>query len=389
MVLTPNPALLTLGQEYFFDEIERRIAEYKQKHPLSRVISLGIGDVTQPLTPVVAAALRTAVAEMASPEGVHGYPPVKGYDFLREAIVRQYAGLHCSVTAADITVTAGSKEGLAGIPALFAPEVPVWITDPVYPAYRQAAMAAGHPVRLMPCRAEDGFRPRPQDVTEPGLIVLCSPNNPTGAVLTAEDLQQWVDLALTTGSILLVDVAYSAYLSDAALPRSIYCIPGAERCAVEAGSFSKSDGFTGLRCGWMVIPEACGLQNLWERDLSRYSNGVSYPVQRAAEAALTSTGLYQRQKALGTYRRNAAVMTAFFAQKGLPYTGGENAPYLWVQFPDPKDSWGWFDRLLNECGVICTPGAGFGAAGEGWLRFTAFGEPAATAEALRRLEVLL
>ena len=381
-------AALTGSADYLFCRIDKAVADYRAAHPLARLISLGIGDITQPLAPVAAAALRTAAAEMASPAGVRGYGPAGGYPFLQTALAHQYEGLPCPVFPDEITVTAGSKDALGGLFALFSPTVPVWVCDPVYPAYRDCALAAGHRVHTLPCRAENGFLPCPEEVTEPGLIVLCTPNNPTGAAMTRVELHRWVDYALGSGSLLLVDTAYAAFVADDSLPRSIYAVPEAHRCAIELGSFSKSDGFTGLRCGWVVVPEACGCAGAWRRWLGSHSNGVSYPVQRAAEAALSPTGLRQRGRALGVYRRNAERMLDFFSRRSVPCTGGENAPYLWVRCPDGGDSWGWFRRLLEECGVICAPGAGFGAMGEGWLRFTAFGKNAATAEALRRMDRL-
>ena len=387
-MLPLHPALL--GQpDYLFARIEAAAKAEAARRPERRLLSLGIGDVTQPIAPVAAAALRTAAAELAKAEGQRGYGPAAGYPFLREAIAAQYTGLPCPVSPQEITVTAGSKEALGGLFALFAPRVPVWVCDPAYPAYRAAAEAAGHPVFSLPCREEQGFLPQPEEVDKAGLIVLCTPNNPTGAVMTYPELEHWVRFAEHSGSLLLVDTAYAAFLSGRELPRSIYAVSGAERCAIEVGSFSKSDGFTGVRCGWVVLPQATGCAAAWQKWLGSHSNGVSYPVQRAAEAALSPTGLWQRQQALAVYRQNVETMLRAFGGMGLTCAARRDdcaAPYLWVRCPDDKGSWYWFRRLLEDCGVICAPGAGFGQQGEGWLRFTAFGAPADTAEALRRME---
>lgn len=396
MEIAVHPGLASLDQGYLFEQIAEEITAFQKEHPLSRLISLGIGDVTRPLTPVVAEALAAAAAEMATESGMHGYGPAAGYPFLRKAIAESYSGLACSIAPEEVAVTSGGKEALGAVLSLFDPAIPVWVCEPAYPAYRDCAGCAGHPVQALPCRVEDGFLPKPEAVTEPGIIILCSPNNPTGAVLTAADWQMWVSFAIKSGSLLLTDSAYAAYCTDPMLPHSVYAIPGADRCAIEIGSFSKSDGFTGLRCGWVVLPRACvcacapaqerqPLLRHWMRWLGCHSNGVSYPVQRAAEAALSPIGLQQREKALRIYRRNAASLEQFFTAAGLPHTGGSHAPYLWVQCPN-GDSWGWFRMLLATCGVIVTPGAGFGAAGEGWMRFSAFGRPEDTAEALRRME---
>lgn len=315
-MLPLHPALLS-QPDYLFSQIAAAAEEEQKRHPHRRIISLGIGDVTQPIAPVAAAALRTAAAELATPKGQKGYGPAAGYPFLREAIAAQYADLPCPIPPEEVTVTAGSKEALGALFSLWEPGVPVWVCDPVYPAYRAQAEAAGHPVFPLPCRAENDFLPQPEEVTKPGLIVLCTPNNPTGAALSLVEMTEWVNWANRTGSLLLVDTAYAAFLSGEELPRSIYAVPGAKRCAIEVGSFSKSDGFTGVRCGWVILPEETGYAAAWQRWLGSHSNGTSYPIQRAAEAALSPTGLRQRQKALALYRQNAATMLQMFHKLGL------------------------------------------------------------------------
>lgn len=393
-MLPLHPALLS-QPDYLFSQIAAAAEEERKRHPHRRVISLGIGDVTQPIAPVAASALRTAAAELATQKGQKGYGPAAGYPFLREAIAAQYADLPCPIPPEEVTVTAGSKEALGALFSLWEPGVPVWVCDPVYPAYRAQAEAAGHPVFSLPCRVENDFLPQPEEAAKPGLIVLCTPNNPTGAALSLVEMTEWVNWANRTGSLLLVDTAYAAFLSGEELPRSIYAVPGAKRCAIEVGSFSKSDGFTGVRCGWVILPRETGCAAAWQRWLGSHSNGTSYPIQRAAEAALSPTGLRQRQKALALYRQNAATMLQMFHKLGLTCAArrpGCLAPYLWVRCPDGPDaqnSWAWFHRLLEGCGVLCAPGAGFGQMGEGWLRFTAFSRPEDTAEALRRMEHFL
>lgn len=256
-MLPLHPALLS-QPDYLFSQIAAAAEEEQKRHPHRRVISLGIGDVTQPIAPVAAAALRTAAAELATPKGQKGYGPAAGYPFLREAIAAQYADLPCPIPPEEVTVTAGSKEALGALFSLWEPGVPVWVCDPVYPAYRAQAEAAGHPVFPLPCRAENDFLPQPEEAAKPGLIVLCTPNNPTGAALSLVEMTEWVNWANRTGSLLLVDTAYAAFLSGEELPRSIYAVPGAKRCAIEVGSFSKSDGFTGVRCGWVILPRETG-----------------------------------------------------------------------------------------------------------------------------------
>ena len=315
-MLPLHPALLS-QPDYLFSQIAAAAEEERKRHPHRRVISLGIGDVTQPIAPVAAAALRTAAAELATQKGQKGYGPAAGYPFLREAIAAQYADLPCPIPPEEVTVTAGSKEALGALFSLWESGVPVWVCDPVYPAYRAQAEAAGHPVFSLPCRAENDFLPQPEEAAKPGLIVLCTPNNPTGAALSLVEMTEWVNWANRTGSLLLVDTAYAAFLSGEELPRSIYAVPGAKRCAIEVGSFSKSDGFTGVRCGWVILPRETGCAAAWQRWLGSHSNGTSYPIQRAAEAALSPTGLRQRQRALALYRQNAATMLQMFHKLGL------------------------------------------------------------------------
>ena len=393
MSVTVHPALPGLSENYLFEEVAKQAAAFEAGHPLARVLSLGIGDVTQPICPVAVEALRTASAEMGTHLHRRGYGPTGGYEFLRQALAAEYQRGGYRILPEEITVTGGGKEALGAVLALFSPEVPVWVCDPGYPAYRDCAETAGHPVFSLPCRAQDGFLPRVEDVTAPGLIFLCSPNNPTGAVLGAEDWTKWIAFARSNGSLLLADTAYSAFIAGDGFPRSVYELPLAEECAIEIGSFSKSAGFTGLRCGWVVLPQGlrCGgvlLAPLWQRWLSCHSNGISYPVQRAAEAMLSPTGRRQGEQAIAVYRRNMARLRQHFEAAKVPCWGGMHAPYLWVQCPEGTDSWGMFRRLLTQCGVLCAPGAGFGTEGEGYLRFTAFSSEAVTAEALRREAVL-
>ena len=383
-MLPLHPALLS-QPDYLFSQIAAAAEEERKRHPHRRVISLGIGDVTQPIAPVAAAALRTAAAELATQKGQKGYGPAAGYPFLREAIAAQYADLPCPIPPEEVTVTAGSKEALGALFSLWEPGVPVWVCDPVYPAYRAQAEAAGHPVFPLPCRAENDFLPQPEEAAKPGLIVLCTPNNPTGAALSLVEMTEWVNWANRTGSLLLVDTAYAAFLSGEELPRSIYAVPGAKRCAIEVGSFSKSDGFTGVRCGWVILPEETGCAAAWQRWLGSHSNGTSYPIQRAAEAVYSRDGWAQCMDSIRYYLRNAQVIREGLEKAGYTVFGGVDAPYIWMKTPDGMASWDFFDLLLNRYHVVGTPGAGFGPCGEGYFRLTAFNTLEKTQEAVERI----
>ena len=389
-----NENYLTLSESYLFSEIAHRVSTHAQTHPQQKLIRMGIGDVTRPLCPCVVSALQSAAAEQGSAATFRGYGPEQGYDFLRERIRAYYAARGVLLEADEIFVSDGAKSDLGNILDLFSRENRVLIPDPVYPVYVDTNRMEGRPIVFADATEENGFLPLPDEALEADLIYLCSPNNPTGAVYDRTQLQQWVDYANARGAVILFDAAYEAFVVDPALPRSIFELPGAETCAIEFCSFSKTAGFTGTRCGYTVVPHALvrqGVQlgRLWLRRQTTKFNGVSYLVQRGAEAALSDEGLRQIQENLSYYRANAAVITGALDTLGIRYTGGKNSPYVWLRCPDGMRSWDFFDLLLQQAGVVGTPGAGFGANGEGHFRLTAFSTREATEEAMQRLKTLL
>lgn len=402
-----NPHLAALPGNYLFAEIERRVAARASAAPRP-VIRLGIGDVVLPLAPTVTTALVEAAAEMGTVEGFHGYPPEQGYPFLREAIVEtEYAPLGVTIGADEIFVSDGAKTDTSALPELLAADARIAVADPVYPVYVDASALAGRLGRYedgrwtglvtMSCSARSGFVPEPPD--EPvDLIYLCSPNNPTGAVLTRAQLAHFVDHARRTGALIVFDAAYRAYVGDDSIPRSIYEIDGAQHVAIECGSFSKSAGFTGLRCAYTVVPEALvarldghpvSLNALWRRRAACRHNGVSYLVQKAAAAALSPAGQREIATQVRTYMDNASRMVDALRGAGLRVFGGTDAPYVWLRVPDGMDSWAFFDHLLDAAQVVGTPGSGFGPAGEGYFRLSAFNSAARTDEALARILAVL
>ena len=363
-----NPGFLNLKKSYLFIEIGKRVREYIAAHPDNKIIKMGIGDVTQPLAPVVVAAMKKAADKMGVKETFRGYEDSgKGYDFLREAV--------------------------AGYSKSFG------VTDPAYPVYVDSNVMGGRTVHYVNSTEDNGFAAMPDESMKPGLIYLCSPNNPTGSVYTKEQLKVWVDYAIKNKSVIIFDAAYEAFISDETLPRSIFQIEGARKCAIEICSLSKTAGFTGTRCGYTVIPEELMLETptgeeisfmqLWCRRQGSKFNGVSYPVQRAAEAVFTEEGYKQTRATIAYYMQNAKVMSETFDELGIKYTGGKNSPYIWFKCPDGMDSWTFFDKLLNEAEVVGTPGAGFGKNGDGWFRLTAFGTHENTVEAMQRVKKLL
>ena len=389
-----NENYLTLSESYLFSEIAHRVSAHAQAHPQQKLIRMGIGDVTRPLCPCVVSALQSAAAEQGSAATFRGYGPEQGYDFLRERIRAYYAARGVLLEADEIFVSDGAKSDLGNILDLFSRENRVLIPDPVYPVYVDTNRMEGRPIVFADATEENGFLPLPDETLEADLIYLCSPNNPTGAVYDRTQLQQWVDYANARGAVILFDAAYEAFVVDPDLPRSIFELPGAETCAIEFCSFSKTAGFTGTRCGYTVVPHALvrqGVQlgRLWLRRQTTKFNGVSYLVQRGAEAALSDEGLRQIQENLSYYRANAAVITGALDTLGIRYTGGKNSPYVWLRCPEGMRSWDFFDLLLQQAGVVGTPGAGFGANGEGHFRLTAFSTREATEEAMQRLKTLL
>ena len=382
-----------LQDSYLFSTIARRVADYQQAHPEADVIRLGIGDVTRPLCPAVTEALSAAVREMGEKATFRGYGPEQGYDFLREAVREYYGERGIALDLHEIFISDGAKSDLGNILDLFDTDNTVLVPDPVYPVYVDTNRMAGRQVRYLDASRENGFLPMPEEGVRADLIYLCSPNNPTGAVYSREQLKAWVEYALEQNAVILFDAAYEAFIRDEALPRSIYEIEGAERCAIEFCSFSKTAGFTGTRCGWTVVPlsletEGMSLNHMWLRRQTTKFNGVPYIVQRGAAAVFTPEGRRQTAEGIAYYRENVRLIADALTGLGIWYTGGVNSPYVWLACPDGMDSWTFFDRLLEKAQVVGTPGAGFGRNGEGYFRLTAFGDRDRTRQAVERLRRL-
>ena len=388
-----NTNYANLQDSYLFLTIAKKVAAYTQAHPENRIIRMGIGDVTQPLVPAVIEAMHKATDEMAHKETFHGYSPDQGYDFLREAIQGYYAKRGVSLKLSEIFVGDGAKSDIGNIVDIFGEDNRVLIPDPVYPVYVDTNVMSGRKVAYLDANERNGFLGMPDENTEADIIYLCSPNNPTGAVYSRAQLEAWVDYALRHEAVILFDAAYESFIADDTLPHSIFEIEGAKKCAIEFCSFSKTAGFTGVRCGYTVIADelVCGetqLNRLWARRQATKFNGVSYITQRAAAAVFTEAGQKQVREVIDYYRRNAALMVDAFKAMGLWFTGGENSPYIWHKVPAGMTSWEFFDDLLARAEVVGTPGSGFGRNGEGFFRLTAFGTHEDTAEAMERLKKL-
>lgn len=389
-----NGNFQNLQQSYLFVTIARRVAAYTEAHPDNKIIRMGIGDVTMPLVPAVIEAMHKATEEMARKETFRGYSPDSdGYPFLREAIAAYYKNFGVEMDAASVFIGDGAKSDIGNIVDLFDVDNTVLIPDPVYPVYVDTNTISGRKILFADGSEENGFLPMPEDGVPADLVYLCSPNNPTGAVYDREQLKSWVDYALAHRAVLLFDAAYEAFITQPGLPHSIFEIPGAEKCAIEFGSLSKTAGFTGMRCGYTVIrPElevdGTSVAKLWQRRQGCKFNGVSYITQRAAEAVFTPEGQRQVRETIGYYQRNAQVMMEALRDMGVTFTGGVNSPYLWMKCPEGMGSWEYFDELLNRAEIVGTPGQGFGKNGEGWFRLTAFGDAAKTKEAMERIKAL-
>ena len=405
MVLV-NGNYLKLKAGYLFPEIARRVKAFSETNPAAPIIRLGIGDVTEPLPEACRTAMKAAVDAMGSHEGFHGYGPEQGYLWLREAIAQHdFQARGCPVSAEEIFVSDGSKCDSANILDILGEGNRIAVTDPVYPVYVDSNVMAGRTgeaddvgqyggLTYLPINAENGFTAEiPTQAVD--LIYLCFPNNPTGAVANRQQLQAWVDYARAHGALILFDAAYEAFIQDQTLPHSIYEIEGARECAIEFRSFSKNAGFTGTRCAFTVVPrgltgraangDKVELWGLWNRRQCTKFNGVSYIVQRGAEAVYSPEGKAQVQELIRFYMENAAIIRHKLSSAGLEVYGGEHAPYVWLKTPAGQDSWGFFDRLLIKANVVGTPGSGFGAAGEGYFRLSAFNSRANVEEAMRRI----
>ena len=404
-MVTVNHNYLKLPGSYLFSTIGKKVRAYKEENPDKEVISLGIGDVTQPLVPAIIDALHGAVEEMAHAETFHGYAPDLGYEFLRRAIAKNdYQDRGCDVAADEIFVSDGAKSDSGNIQEIFGTDNKVAVCDPVYPVYVDTNVMAGRTgeyntvhenfdgVIYMPCRKENGFVPElPSEV--PDLIYLCFPNNPTGSAITKDELQKWVDYANKNGCVIIYDAAYEAYISEENVPHSIYECEGARTCAIELRSFSKNAGFTGVRLGFTVIPkelvrDGVSLHSLWARRHGTKFNGAPYIVQKAGEAVYSEAGKAQLKDQVGYYMRNAKLIHDELTKAGFSVSGGVNAPYIWLETPDKMTSWEFFDYLLKNANVVGTPGSGFGSHGEGYFRLTAFGTYENTLKAIDRIKSL-
>lgn len=385
-----NENYQNLKESYLFSTISRKVAEYQKEHPNAKLIRLGIGDVTIPLCGAVVEAMKAACDEMGQEESFRGYGPEQGYDFLREAVQGYYRQKGVSLALDEIFISDGAKSDLGNILDLFSADNRVLIPDPVYPVYVDTNLMAGREIVYLDANQENGFLPLPDPAVSADIIYLCSPNNPTGAVYSREQLKTWVDYALSQNAVILFDAAYETFVSDPSLPRSIMEIEGADRCAIEFCSFSKTAGFTGTRCGYTVVPKNLvfneqKLNAMWLRRQTTKFNGVPYIVQRGAAAVFTEEGLRQCREAVDYYRENARIMCETFQEVGIKYIGGKNSPYVWIKCPNGMDSWEYFDYLLKELNIVGTPGEGFGRNGEGYLRLTAFGGRDNTVEAMDRI----
>ena len=402
-----NVHFLNLQNNYLFADIAKKVNAFKVMHPKADVISLGIGDVTQPLCPAVIEAMHRATDEMATAEGFHGYGPEQGYDFLREAILKNDflpRGVHLDID--EVFINDGAKSDTGNIQELLHWDNFIGVTDPIYPVYIDSNVMIGRcgtyedgrwtNVVYMPITAENGFIPEIPKDRHMDVIYLCYPNNPTGTVISKQELRKWVNYALKNDALILYDAAYQAYIRDPEIPRSIYEIRGARKCAIEFHSYSKTAGFTGVRCGYTIVPKDLtvadfegvrhSVNQLWNRRQCTKFNGASYISQRAAEAIYTPEGKQQIQATIDYYMANARKMLDTMRRLGYEVYGGENAPYIWLKTPDSITSWQFFEELLYGANVVCTPGVGFGPSGEGYVRFTAFGSHETTEEALKRIE---
>ena len=394
MVLV-NENYSKLTESYLFASIAKKRTAYAEAHPEAEIISMGIGDVTLPLCPAVIAAMQQAVQEMADAATFRGYGPEQGYDFLKDAI-REYDYRAFGVEIADdeIFISDGSKSDTGNIGDIFSVANVVAIPDPVYPVYIDTNTMAGREIRLLPANEANGFCPRPPE-WHADIIYLCSPNNPTGSVLSRTALEEWVAYARREGALILFDAAYKAFITDPDVPHSIYEIPGAMECAIEFSSFSKTAGFTGTRCAFTVVPKALkgrdaagaefSLNAMWNRRHTTKFNGVPYIVQRGAAAVYTEEGRSQIAEALEYYRANARKIKQTLDELGFVSFGGDNSPYIWLKAPNGMTSWEFFDLMLEELNIIGTPGVGFGSQGEGYFRLTAFGSHENTAIAMERM----
>ena len=393
-MITPNMHYADLKDSYLFYNIAQKTKAYLEAHPDKKLYRMGIGDVSLPLADAVIKALHEAVDDQAQKDTFHGYMPECGAPFLREAIADYYATRNVKLSPEEVFVSSGASDELGDILDLFDRSSTALVIEPAYPAYVDANVMADRKIVHLSSGKENGFLPSPDDNLKADILYICSPNNPTGAVFSREQLKAWVDYANKNGSVILFDAAYEAFIEDETLPHSIFEIDGAESCAIEICSFSKTAGFTGTRLGYTVIPKklernGMNLNSMWVRNRTTKTNGVSYIIQKGGAAVFTPEGQKQIHDNIAVYKNNAKVLMQAFDSLGIWYCGGKNAPYIWIKCPENMGSWEFFDYLLNEIQVVGTPGEGFGACGEGYFRFSTFGNPNDTKEAANRLCKLL
>lgn len=403
---TVNENFLRLSQNYLFSDIAKKVSRYVAEHPEADIIRLGIGDVTRPLAPAVIEAMHKAVDEMACKETFRGYGPEQGYGFLQKAIIdNDLAPRGVTFDPDEIFISDGAKSDTGNIGDILAKDNVICVTDPIYPVYIDSNVMAGRAGELiggmwsdivyLPCNDENNFVPE-LPAKHVDVVYLCYPNNPTGTVISRSELKKWVDYALANDVLIMYDAAYEAYIQDEDIPHSIYEIEGAKKCAIEFHSYSKTAGFTGVRCGYTIIPkelmavsaggEKVSLNHLWNRRQCTKFNGTSYITQRGAEAIYTEEGKKQIKETIAYYMENARIMREAFTELGMKFFGGKNAPYIWLKTPGNMTSWEFFDEMLHKINVVGTPGVGFGPSGEGFFRFTAFGSKEDCTEAMRRLK---
>ena len=383
-----------LVPSYLFAEIAKRVSEFTKENPDKPIIRLGIGDVTLPLAPVVVDAMKKGCDELGNKETFKGYPDYEGYLFAREAVSNYYKSFGVEVGPEEILINDGAKSDAGNITDIFSTDNIVLVPDPVYPVYVDTNIMGGRKIIYVNGTEENGFNPKPDNSVHADLIYLCSPNNPTGAAMNRSQLKEWVDYAIANNAIIFYDSAYEAFIEDDNIPRSIFAIEGARKCAIEMCSLSKTAGFTGTRCGYTVIPKELemdgkNIYKLWYRRQSTKFNGVSYPVQCGLAAVFSKEGLEQIKENLTYYKENAKIIAKTLDELGISYTGGINSPYIWLKCPNNMGSWEFFDYLLNNVYVVGTPGEGFGEMGKGWFRLTAFGSRENTIEAMERFKKLL
>lgn len=389
----PNLHYAELKSSYLFYHIEQRTNAYRQAHPGVPLLRLGVGDVTLPLCPAVIEALHKAVDDQAHGATFHGYMPECGAGFLKDAICSYYAGRGIPLLTDEVFITTGAADDLGSILDLFSQDNTALIIEPAYPAYVDTNVMAGHKLIHFPSSRADEFTPLPDDGIEADLIYICSPNNPTGAVYDRAGLQAWVDYANRKGAVIIFDAAYESFIGEEGVPHSIFELDGSRSCAIEICSLSKTAGFTGTRCGYTIVPKelersGMNLHSMWVRSRTTKTNGVSYIVQRGAEAVFSPAGQQQIRENIAVYKRNAAVLMRALDACGIWYCGGKNAPYLWMKCPGGLGSWDCFDLLLNQAQIMGTPGEGFGSCGEGYFRLSSFGAAQEVEEAADRIKKL-